>query len=198
MTILYEIANSLYVNITNHCPCDCTFCLRNEGESVGGSGSLWLEREPELSEIIEEFKKWDLSKYSEVVFCGYGEPLERIYEVVEVCKYIRSISKIKIRLNTNGLANLIHGKNTEIMLEGLMDSVSISLNAPSKEEYLALCKPKFGIKSFDSLLLFAEEVKQYVKEVQFSVVDDITSEQIQRCKELSMAMNIPLRVRCKQ
>lgn len=198
MIILYEIEKSLYVNITNRCPCNCTFCLRNEGDEVNGSGSLWLEREPSLEEILNDFKKHDLSKYSEVVFCGYGEPLERIEEVIEISKYIKSISPIKIRINTNGLGDLIHNKNTAKMLENIVDEVSISLNAPSKEEYFEICKPKFGIESFESLLSFAKEAKKYVKEVQFSIVDDISKAQIERCKTLAKSLEIPLRIREKQ
>lgn len=197
MNILYVIDNILYVNITNKCPCNCTFCIRREGDSVGHSGSLWLEKEPSLSEIINEFKKEDLSKYSEVVFCGYGEPLMRLYDVIEVCKYIRSVSNIKIRINTNGLSDLIHEKSTAPMLKGIVDSISISLNAPSKEEYNEITRPIFGIKSFDSLLNFAKESKENIEEVQFSVVDVISEEQIKRCEHISKEIGIPLRVRKK-
>lgn len=197
MNILYVIDNILYVNITNKCPCNCTFCIRKEGDSVGDSGSLWLEKEPSLSEIINELEKEDLSKYSEVVFCGYGEPLMRLYDVIEVCKYIRTVSNIKIRINTNGLSDLIHEKNTAPMLKGIVDSISISLNAPSKEEYNEITRPIFGLKSFDSLLNFAKESKENIREVQFSVVDVISEEQIKRCEHISKNMNIPLRVRKK-
>lgn len=195
MNILYDIGDALYVNITNKCQCNCTFCVRKESDSVGGNDSLWLDHEPEISEVIDEFKKIDLNKYSQVVFCGYGEPLLRLNEVVEVSKFIRSISDIEIRLNTNGLSDLVHNKPTACMLEGLIDSVSISLNAPSAEEYLKVTNPPYGLKSFDALLKFAEDAKKYIKTVKFSVVDIISEEQIKRCHELSKKMGIPLRVR---
>lgn len=198
MTILYKIDNSLYVNITNRCPCSCTFCIRKNDDEVKGSGSLWLEREPTLEEIINEFEKYDLSNYDEVVFCGYGEPLVRISEVVEVCKYLRAKSKIAIRVNTNGLANLVHGRAVEKELAGLVDSVSISLNAPTAEEYFEIAKPVFGLKSFDGLLSFAREVKKYIPKVTFSVVDVISKDEISKAKELSEKMGIPLRIREKE
>ncbi len=198
LTILYTVENGLYVNITNRCPCRCSFCIREEGDSVDGSESLWLEHEPTTLEVIEALKKYNLLEFNEVVFCGYGEPLVRIDQVIEICKYIRSISPIKIRINTNGLSDLLHNKPTASMLKGLVDVVSISLNAPTKERYAEICSPKFGEKSFEALLKFSKEAKRDIKEVHFSVVDEPLSEgEIEECKKLSEELDIPLRVRIK-
>ena len=197
MTILYDYEYSLYVNLTNKCPCACVFCIRKETDHVGNSDSLWLDHEPTVEEVKKEFKNFDLNKYEEIVFCGYGEPLVRINEVVEVAKYIRSISNIKIRVNTNGLSDLIHNKKTAQMLKDNIDAVSISLNAPNKVKYNEVTKPKFGEKSFEALLDFATDCKKYIKEVNFSVVDEINEKEIQESKELAESMNIPLRVRHK-
>ena len=147
MTILYDYEDSLYINLTNKCPCACVFCIRKETDHVGNSDSLWLDHEPTVEEVKKEFKNFDLNKYEEIVFFGYGEPLVRINEVVEVAKYIRSISNIKIRVNTNGLSDLIHNKKTAQMLKDNIDAVSISLNAPNKVKYNEVTKPKFGEKS---------------------------------------------------
>ena len=195
MTILYDYEDSLYINLTNKCPCACVFCIRKETDHVGNSDSLWLDHE--LEEVKKEFKNFDLNKYEEIVFCGYGEPLVRINEVVEVAKYIRSISNIKIRVNTNGLSDLIHNKKTAQMLKDNIDAVSISLNAPNKVKYNEVTKPKFGEKSYEALLDFATDCKKYIKEVNFSVVDEINEKEIQESKELAESMNIPLRVRHK-
>ena len=197
MTILYDYEDSLYINLTNKCPCDCVFCIRKETDHVGNSDSLWLDHEPTVEEVKKEFKNFDLNKYEEIVFCGYGEPLVRINEVVEVAKYIRSISNIKIRVNTNGLSDLIHNKKTAQMLKDNIDAVSISLNAPNKVKYNEVTKPKFGEKSYEALLDFATDCKKYIKEVNFSVVDEINEKEIQESKELAESMNIPLRVRHK-
>ena len=197
MTILYDYEDSLYVNLTNKCPCACVFCIRKETDHVGNSDSLWLDHEPTVEEVKKEFKNFDLNKYEEIVFCGYGEPLVRINEVVEVAKYIRSISNIKIRVNTNGLSDLIHNKKTAQMLKDNIDAVSISLNAPNKVKYNEVTKPKFGEKSYEALLDFATDFKKYIKEVNFSVVDEINEKEIQESKELAESMNIPLRVRHK-
>ena len=197
MTILYDYEDSLYVNLTNKCPCACVFCIRKETDHVGNSDSLLLDHEPTVEEVKKEFKNFDLNKYEEIVFCGYGEPLVRINEVVEVAKYIRSISNIKIRVNTNGLSDLIHNKKTAQMLKDNIDAVSISLNAPNKVKYNEVTKPKFGEKSYEALLDFATDCKKYIKEVNFSVVDEINEKEIQESKELAESMNIPLRVRHK-
>lgn len=197
MTILYDYKESLYVNITNQCPCACVFCIRKETDHVGNSDSLWLDHEPTIEEVKKEFEKFDLEKYDEIVFCGYGEPLVRINEVVEISKYIRSISDIKIRINTNGLSDLIHNKKTAILLKDNIDSVSISLNAPNKTRYNEVTRPKFGEKSFDALLDFARDCKKYLGEVNFSVVDEISDKEIEESQILADKMNIPLRVRHK-
>lgn len=197
MTILYDYKESLYVNITNQCPCSCVFCIRKETDHVGNSDSLWLDHEPTVEEVKEEFKKFNLEKYDEIVFCGYGEPLVKINEVIEIAKYIRSVSDLKIRINTNGLSDLIHNKKTAILLKDNIDAVSISLNAPNKTRYNEVTKPKFGEKSFDALLNFAEDCKAYVEEVNFSVVDEISNEEIEEAYKLADKMNIVLRVRHK-
>ena len=197
MTLLYPIRNSLYVNITNLCCCKCVFCIRNITDSVGGSDSLWLDHEPTMDELKEELEKFDLDDYEEVVFCGYGEPLMRINEVVEFAKYIKSKKNIKTRINTNGLADLIHKKKTAVLLKDAIDSVSISLNAPNEEVYLKVTQPSFGIKSFDAMLQFAKDCKVCVKEVCFSVVDEISDKEIQESQELADSLGIPLRVRVK-
>ncbi len=88
------------------------FCIRNEKDEVANSGSLWLEHEPSVDEVKEAFNKYNLDDYDEIVFCGYGEPLMRINELIEVAMFIKRKSSIKIRINTNGLSDLIHNKNS--------------------------------------------------------------------------------------
>ena len=196
MTIIYQIENSLYVNLTNKCPCSCTFCVRIDHDTVGQNDNLWLPHDPSLEEILDDLKNYNLDSYDQIVFCGYGEPLTRIETVIEVCKYIREKSKIKIRVNTNGLADLIHNKPTAELLKGYIDAISISLNAPTKEEYLKVARPRFGIESFDALLKFATDCKKYIGSVTFSVVDKVISkEQIEASRKLAEEMGIGLRVR---
>ena len=196
MTVTYEGRGALYVNITNRCPCACVFCLRHNKDHVFNAGSLWLEREPTVKEICDSIDAWDLEKYGEIVFCGYGEPTERLEDLLQVAAYIRSKGKTRIRINTNGLADLICGEGTAHKLEGLIDAVSISLNATNKEDYLKLVRPKFGIDSYDAMLRFAKDCTQYVPEVVMTVVDVVTSkEEQERSRRICESVGATLRVR---
>ena len=196
MTITYAAGSAIYVNMTNRCPCACTFCLRHNKDHVFDSDSLWLDREPTVNEVCDSLDTWDLSKYSEIVFCGYGEPTERLYDLLKVSEYIRSKSDIKIRINTNGLSDLIWNESTAPKLKGLIDTVSISLNATNKEEYLKVVRPKFGIDSYDAMLKFANECTRYGPSVIMTVVDVVTSkEEQQLCRKIAESVGATLRIR---
>lgn len=194
-TITYEVKNGLYLNITNRCPCSCTFCIRNNAEGVYGSAPLWLDHEPSFEEICEAIDAKDLSAYKEVVFCGYGEPTERLEVLLQTAEYIKKKSRIPIRINTNGLADLINGCRTAPKLEGKIDAVSVSLNATDSETYLAVVRPKFGACAFDAMLSFTKDCKEFVPNVRMSVVDVVTSREEQEksrkiCEELGVSLRI--------
>lgn len=196
MVILYEVHNGLYVNMTNKCPCRCTFCLRQEKDEMNGSGSLWLEREPSVDEVKAEFAKFDMSKYEEVVFCGFGEPSERLYDVLEVAEFVKKNYNLSTRINTNGLSDLIWNKNTAPDYEGKIDVVSISLNTPNKTRYYELTRNKFGIEAFDAMLKFAENVKKYVKKTVLTTVSTtLTAEEEKECAEICKKLGVTYRIR---
>lgn len=196
MTITYPVKNGLYVNMTNRCPCACTFCLRQNSDCVYGSDPLWLDREPTVKEVCEDIDRHDLSLYSELVFCGYGEPTERLFDLLEVARHIKEKSDIKIRINTNGLADLIWGESTAPKLKGLIDTVSVSLNATDKEEYLKVVRPKFGIDSYDAMLKFTKECTHFVPQVVMTVVDVVTTpEEQEKCREICDSLGAVLRIR---
>lgn len=197
MTILYEVHGGLYVNMTNKCPCACVFCLRQTRDEMNKSGSLWLEREPTVDEVIAEFDKFDMKKYTELVFCGFGEPTERLDDLLKVAAYVKkTYPNLPIRINTNGLSDLIYNKNTAPMFEGLIDTVSISLNTPNRERYYELTRSKFGINSFDAMLKFAENVKKYVKNVVLTTVSTtLTKDEEKQCAEICEKLGVTYRIR---
>ena len=196
MTITYPARTGIYINMTNRCPCACTFCLRHNKDHVFDSDSLWLDREPTIKEVCDSIDEWDLEKYDEIVFCGYGEPTERLYDLLEVAEYVKSKSDIKIRINTNGLADLIWNESTAPKLSGLIDTVSISLNATNKDDYLKVVRPKFGIDSFDAMLKFTNECTKYVPSVIMTVVDVVTSNEDQElCRKICESVGATFRVR---
>lgn len=195
-TILYEVHNNLYVNLTNKCPCACTFCLRQTRDHMENSGSLWLEHTPELAEVLAEFDKFDMDKYEEVVFCGFGEPTQALDVLLETAKYVKKTYHKPIRINTNGLGELVNEKEIAPLFEGLIDTVSISLNTPDEEDYMKLVRPKFGEGSFQAMLDFAKKCTRYVpKVVMTTVATTLTKEQEERCARICREIGAVYRIR---
>jgi TatD family-associated radical SAM protein len=161
---------------------------------VYGSDSLWLEREPTVDEVKSEFEKFPPESYNEVVFCGYGEPFERFDDMVSIAIFAKQKYNKQVRVNTNGLGNLICEKPCESALEGAIDTVSISLNAPDRDEYNSITRPKWK-NAYDEMLQFAVNVKPYVKKVMFTIVDLLSEEDTQKCVELAERLGIELRIR---
>lgn len=195
MTIFYKFDGKLYANITNKCPCACVFCIRKNSDSIAGNDSLWLEHEPSYEEIIAAFDAFDKTGLNELVFCGYGEPMSRSDLLLDVARYVKKTTSMKIRINTNGLVDFINPAFDVYSMRYIIDSISISLNAPDPESYLEVTKPKFGLPSFNAMLNFAQLAKSVVPEVMFTVVDVITPEQTEQCRVLAEGLDIPLRVR---
>ncbi len=201
MTITYEYEGALYVNLTNKCNCNCEFCLRRgkaEG-SIYTEDSLWLEREPTREEALESFLGRDVCSYREIVFCGYGEPtyrLDVILWLVDQLKERFGEQLPSVRINTNGHANLIQGRNVCPELKGRIDTLSISLNAVNAADYVALCHPIQGEEAYQAMLDFAKEAAAYVPTVVMTIVDkDKTQEEIQTCYRIAEELGVTLRVR---
>lgn len=196
MTILYKVHNNLYVNLTNKCPCACTFCLRQTRDHMEDSGVLWLEKEPTVDEVIADFANFNMDDYEEVVFCGFGEPTERIDVLLEVAAYVKKTYNKPTRINTNGLGNLVNGRDITPELKGLIDTVSISLNTPNKERYYELTRSKFGIDSFDAMIDFAKEAVKYVPHVVMTTVaTTITKEEEAECQRICDNIGVKYRIR---
>ena len=195
MTISYELYNGLYINLTNKCTNRCSFCIRHEPKGIAENLNLWLECDPSLEDILKDLEGRNLNKYDEIVFCGYGEPMIRLNELIETCKYVKKNYRGSIRINTNGQANIIHGKDITPMLEGLVDSISISLNAKNAKQYNKLCLSKFGEDVYQEIIDFAVKCKKYIPEVIFTVVDVIPEEDIKECEKIARKNDIKFRVR---
>ena len=198
--VFYDYGGGLYVNMTNRCPCRCTFCIRDMVDSLGDADSLWLKREPSREELLTMLAEQDLAAYDEIVFCGYGEPTERLDCLLAICDFVKSDEKLKgrlkTRLNTNGLSDLINQRATAKEFAGRLDAISISLNAPTAEKYNKLCRPKYGAAAFDEILRFTEDVKQYVPDVTMSVVGfSIPQPDIEDCRRIAEKLGVKFRVR---
>ena len=186
----YQIGENLYVNLTNRCTNRCTFCVRSKKTYEGYS--LWLQGgEPTVEQIAAEIG--DPKRYREVVFCGFGEPTCRLREMLSLCDTVHARGG-KTRVNTNGHGSLIAGKDVAPLFAGKLDGVNISLNAPTKEAYDALCRPQIP-NAFEGMLAFAKSCKRCGLNAWFSVVDCIGSEKLAACRALAEEVGIPLRVR---
>ena len=196
MTITYTVGNGLYINMTNRCTNRCDFCIRQNGAGAYGSDSLWLEREPTREEVLAAIEAAEPTQYSEIVFCGYGEPTCRLDDLLWVCREIRTRWKNPIRINTNGQASLINGRDTAPEFAGLVDTLSISLNECDAEKYDAICHSDFGLDAFRGMLDFAVAVKPYVPEVVLSVVRQFLSpESLAECERICREINVPIKIR---
>lgn len=185
----------LYLNITNRCSNKCKFCIRYTDSGVDGV-DLWLEHEPNLDEIKQALVDNDYINCEEIVMCGYGEPTMRWEIIPEICRFIRkSNPDVKIRINTNGHGNRIAGKDITPLFKGLVDEISISLNAKNAKEYNEICVCDYGEDGFYELLEFAKRAKENVKSVVLSVVDVLPENDIEECRNIAEKAGVTLRVR---
>ena len=197
MTITYEVDSGLYINVTNRCTNRCEFCIRNNADGAYGSDSLWLEHEPTVDEVLADVFSRDLTKYTELVFCGYGEPTVRLNDIREIALGIKKrYPSIKIRVNTNGHSDLIAGADTAPLYKDAFDVVSISLNTPDAAKYVEICHPVYQKAAFDALLTFAKNVNNYVQKTLLSVVRQTLSEdELERCYKIAEDLGVTLKVR---
>ena len=188
--ITYPIRNSLYLNITNRCTAACTFCVRYHTDFVKGH-NLRLREEPTAEALIKEIG--DPKKYAEIVFCGYGEPLLRLDVVKAVAGEVKRLGG-KVRIDTNGHANLIHKRNVLPELAGLVDAVSVSLNAQNAEVYEKLSQPQFGLPTYEAIKEFIREAKKYIPDVTATVVS-APGVDIEACQKIADELGAKFRVR---
>lgn len=194
MNIAYPHEGHLYINMTNRCTNKCKFCIRFTPSGMDGI-DLWLEHEPSVTEIISALITAEFTRYDEIIFCGYGEPLLRADEVIETAKFLRKNTDAKIRINTNGHANIAAGRDITPELAGLVDVISISLNAKNAREYNEICVCDYGEAGFDAMLDFAQKAKKYVPRVVLSVVDTISDGDIEECRKIAEEIGVEYRVR---
>lgn len=186
---VYKIRDTLYLNVTNRCTNVCKFCIKFHSDYVKGH-NLRLDREPTAQELIEAIG--NPRDYKEIVFCGYGEPFLRLDLIKEVAKYIKEHGG-KVRINTNGHGNLIHKRNVLPELKGLIDSISISLNAQDSKIYEKICKPIYP-EAYSGVLEFIRESKKFIPNVQVTLVD-VEEVDIEKCKEIAQQLGVKLKVR---
>jgi len=191
-----EGKRNLYVNITNACNCSCTFCLRNM-KKMAEESSLWLKKQPTVEDLKAALDGVPWQYIQEVVFCGFGEPTMQLTTLVELLHYVKQKHpELPTRLNTNGLGELEYGREIAADFQGVLDTISISLNASNAERYYELTRAKYGLQSYEAMLDFAEHSKKYVPHVVLTIVDKVEGpEEIAKCKAICERRKLTLRVR---
>lgn len=194
-TYLYVLDGKLYVNLTNKCSNGCDFCVRNERDSYYGY-YLWLKNgDPTVEKVIAAANGLgDLSRYKEVVFCGFGEPTYKTAEMLQLCDFFHERG-LTTRLNTNGQGNLINKRDITPELKDKIDLVNVSLNASCAEKYQPICRSQFGETAFASIVEFAKLCRRNGVKCRFSIVDCIGEEEVEACKRLAESVKIPLYIR---
>ena len=188
--IAYRIRDSLYLNITNRCTNACTFCAKFKDFNVKGH-HLRLAHEPSAAEVFAAIG--DPTRFSEVVFCGYGEPLIRLELVKEVATWLKARG-VKVRINSDGQANLVHGRNVLPELQGLVDAISVSLNAADAGTYQKWCRSRFGEAGYQAVLDFLRAAPAYIPEVIATAVT-LPGIDIDACRRLASELGVLFRER---
>ena len=192
--ILYTYKDQVYANITNRCNCRCRFCIRSHEDAIGDATSLWHRQDPSPQEIKETMDAFDFHGYKELVYCGYGEPTCALETLIDTARYAKERYGLSIRVNTNGLGSLQHGRDVVPELAQVVDSVSISLNAPDEAAYNEVTRPTLP-GAYQAMLDFAAQAARQIPEVRFTIVDVLPEEEIQASKDLAASLHIPLRIR---
>lgn len=197
MNIVYSYFGEprMYLNITNRCTNKCRFCIRYTKTGVAGE-DLWLDHEPGEDEIKAALDAAGFETAREIVFCGYGEPTLRYETIISISKYIKEHNPdVKIRINSNGHGSRAAGRDITPLFEGLIDEISISLNAKNAEEYNDICQCSYGAEGFEEMLEFARRAKEHIPRVVLSVVDVLPPEDIEQCRKIAQDIGVIFRVR---
>ena len=189
--ISYQIENNLYLSITDRCTLECAFCPKTLGDMKVKGYDLSFDHRPTAEEIIASID--DPTRYDEVVFCGYGEPTLRLNVLLEVARDIKARGG-RVRVNTDGLCNLVHKHDTLPALAECVDALSVSLNAQNQEVYDRHCRPNLP-GSFDAVLSFLRDAGKHIDDVTATAVDGLDGVDIPACEALAKELGVKFRRR---
>lgn len=194
--IIYTLEGGTYFNITNKCPCNCAFCIRSKGDAVGEAKRLWHDEEPTFDDIKNAIDTYDFTGVGESVFCGYGEPTNAFDNLIKTAKYLKEkFPDMKLRLNTNGLSDLINERSTAKELSEAFDVISVSLNDSTSEKYDKITRNIYPEKAFPALIKFTKDCVSFGADVRMTVVDVISEEDIEASRKLCEECGAVFRLR---
>jgi len=190
-TISYVIGKNLYLNITDRCTLVCEFCPKTQGSQQVHDYDLTLAKRPELEDIINAMG--DPAAYDQIVFCGYGEPTLRLKVLLQVAAYIKERGG-RVRINTDGLANLVNKRNVLPEMQGLVDAVSVSMNAQTEALYIQHCAPQLK-GAWQAMLDFLAAAPAYIPDVTATAIDGLAGVDIEACAKLAAERGVGFRAR---
>ena len=191
-TIAYRSRDRLYLNITSRCTLSCRFCPKHRHQWTVGGANLYLPREPSVSEVLTAVG--DASRYDEVVFCGLGEPTLRLYDMLEMAGGLKEQGARRVRVDTDGLANLVYRRDVTPDLEGFIDALSISLNAQNEEIYNRYCRPSLP-GAYAALLDFADRARDFVPDVRLTAIAGLPDVDIPACEAIARRLGVAFHAR---
>jgi TatD family-associated radical SAM protein len=189
--ISYQIGNNLYLSITDRCTLECAFCPKTLGDMTVKGYDLSFDHRPSAKEIIASID--EPSKYQEIVFCGYGEPTLRLNVLLEVAHHIKAQGG-RVRVNTDGLSNLVHKHDTLPEMAQCVDALSISLNAQDSEIYDHHCRPNLP-GSYQAMLAFLRRATKYIPDVTATAIEGLEGVDIEACEGIARQLNVKFRSR---
>lgn len=197
-TYVYFLGDVMYINLTNLCTNNCIFCIRSLSDDVAGANLNLSSESVSVADVISQIKEKMHDKVSEIVFCGYGEPLLRLEKIKEIAKFTKeTYPKIPTRINSNGQANVIFKRNIVPELVGLIDKISISLNSDNAKQYQELSQSKFGEEIY-------EDVKEFIKLCADAKIDTTASIvtgfknnviNVENCQKIADELGAKLKIR---
>ncbi len=190
-TLVYDIDNKRYINLTNSCTLTCKFCPKTLNHPIVHQYNLGLDIKHTAKQYIEQIGNPE--DFEEIVFCGFGEPTIRIKVLLEIAKYIKDNGG-KTRINTDGLANLVHKRNVLSEMTGIIDALSVSMNAQDEETYIKHCQPSLE-GSYQAMLDFIKEAPKYVNDVTATAIEGLDGVDIEQCEKIAIKFGVKFRKR---
>ena len=189
--IAYPIADRLYLSITDRCTLACRFCPKTLGSMQVHDYDLSMDHRPGVDEIIAAMG--DISDYSSIVFCGYGEPTLRLKVLLDVAREVKR-REGHVRVNTDGLANLVNKRNVLPEMSGLVDALSVSMNAQNESVYNTHCDPALP-ESWQAMLDFLAQAPRWVPDVTATAINGLDGVDIEACRALARQLGVAFRQR---
>ncbi|MCW8919649.1 MAG: TatD family nuclease-associated radical SAM protein [Gammaproteobacteria bacterium] len=189
--IAYPLHGNCYLNITSECTLRCGFCPKYNRSWEVQSYDLRLHREPSAEEVLQAIG--DPTAYKEIVFCGLGEPTTRFEVLMAIARAVKAAGG-RVRVNTDGLANLREGRDVTAEMATAVDALSISLNAQNEALYIQHTRPRLP-GAYAAVLEFARLAGERGIDVTLTAIDGLKGVDVAACEQIAHRLGVKFRRR---